>query len=429
MNTIKYLALSYLLLFGAFTSIAQQTLLDSLNQDVKKIKEEIGIGKKLKITGHIISQFQIAEQTGIKSFNGGNFEANTDKRFMIREARVKFNYTGKLTELVFQFEGTEKGFAIKDLYAKVSEPWLKAFSLTAGIMNRPFGYEIGIASTMRESPERGRMSQTILNGERDLGAMLTVQLPDKLNFLKLEAGLYNGTGSANVDFDKKKDFISHLSFKKNFGKSDFINLSGGVSYYNGGWRQGTKYVWSNAMISDSIHGFMCDSTSANVGKIAKREYLGGDIQLTINWIIGTTNIRGEYIQGTQSGVSNSSTSPIVLPVDDSKKLMDTYVRNFNGAYFYFIQNILKTKHQLIVKYDWYDPNSKVNGNQIGAAGSNLSSTDIKYSDLGFGWAYKWDDNLKFTVYYDLVKNETTLLKGFTGDIKDNVYSVRMQYKF
>ena len=50
---------------------------------------------------------------------------------------------------------------------------------------------------LRESPERGRMSQLIFPNERDLGAMLTIQGPklSNWNWLKLEAGLFNGTGA------------------------------------------------------------------------------------------------------------------------------------------------------------------------------------------------------------------------------------------
>jgi hypothetical protein len=89
-----------------------------------------------------------------------------------------------------------------------------------------------------------------------------------------------------------------------------------------------------------------------------------------------------------------------------------------------------------VKYDEFDPNSDVKGNDIGTARKNLTATDIKYTTFGIGWIYHWDANVKFTFYYDMVTNETVNLATssaplipFKEDIKDNVFTVRMQYKF
>ena len=93
------------------------------------------------------------------------------------------------------------------------------------------------------------------------------------------------------------------------------------------------------------------------------------------------------------------------------------------------------KNQLIVKYDEFDPNTDVSGTAIGAD-NTTSASDVKYSTLGLGWIYHWDANVKFTVYYDMVTNEKVLsstkvasLYPYTNDLKDNVLTVRMQYKF
>jgi hypothetical protein len=110
------------------------------------------------------------------------------------------------------------------------------------------------------------------------------------------------------------------------------------------------------------------------------------------------------------------------------------MRNFNGWYINFIQNI-GLKNQFIAKYDVYTPNKDVTANDIGAVGSNLNAGDIKYSTLGLGWIYHWDSNVKFVLYYDWVKNEkvnslaTGTLAPFKNDLKDNVLTLRMQYKF
>lgn len=54
-----------------------------------------------------------------------------------------------------------------------------------------------------------------------------------------------------------------------------------------------------------------------------------------------------------------------------------YLREFNGAYFYFLQNLGSTHHQIGIKYDWYDPNTEVKGTEIGSAGNNINAVNIK----------------------------------------------------
>jgi hypothetical protein len=153
--------------------------------------------------------------------------------------------------------------------------------------------------------------------------------------------------------------------------------------------------------------------------------MGADAQVVYPFPFGITTIRAEYIMGTQSGTSSSSTSFSTAPTSD------IYMRSFNGAYFYFVQNIWKTKHQIVVKYDWYDPNTEIGGNDLkDASVTHLSSADVKYTTLGFGYTYQHDKNVKLMVYYDMVTNETSAnLNGYHKDIKDNVLTIRMQYRF
>jgi phosphate-selective porin len=82
-----------------------------------------------------------------------------------------------------------------------------------------------------------------------------------------------------------------------------------------------------------------------------------------------------------------------------------------------------------VKYDWYDPNAKVETSDIGKPSTNLTFADIKYSTLGIGYARYFNDHIKMILFYEFVKNETTQLPGFTADQKDNIFTCRLQYRF
>jgi phosphate-selective porin len=127
--------------------------------------------------------------------------------------------------------------------------------------------------------------------------------------------------------------------------------------------------------------------------------------------------------GTQAGTSASSKTPEAKPSSDS------YMRDFAGYYVIFTQNIVQSKHQLVVKYDVFDPNVDISGEEIGATGSGTKAGDVKFSTIGLGWVYRFDANLKLTAYYDMVTNEKTRISGYTKDLKDNVFTLRLQYKF
>jgi len=63
------------------------------------------------------------------------------------------------------------------------------------------------------------------------------------------------------------------------------------------------------------------------------------------------------------------------------------------------------------------------------AGSNFSAADIKFNTLGLGYIYYITPNVKSVIYYAMVKNEKTLLPGYTKDVKDNVLTLRLQFRF
>ncbi len=314
---------------------------------------------------------------------------------------------------------------IRDFWGRIFENKYKLFAFTAGMFARPFSYELNLSSSDRESPERGRMSQVLLRGERDLGAMLSFEPRMKdhpLRLLKIDAGLFNGQGlTAPGDYDSHKDLIGRIGIKP-IPLSKKLNLSFAISHLNGGVLQNTKFVYK----LDDRKTFIIDSSLKNIGKILPRKYYGADLQLKLKNGKGFTELRAEFIAGTQTSFSNTTETPAALPTNN---LIPFYIRKFDGAYFYLLHNIFNAKHQLGIKYDWYDPNSKVKENEIGVPASNINEADIKYSTLGFGYNHHINDNLKLLLWYDKVVNEKTQLPGFTSDIKDNIFTGRLQFRF
>ncbi len=384
----------------------------------------------LHISAYIQPQYQVADEKGIDSYEGGDFAKNSNNRFMLRRARMKVDYrvpgkAGKLPAAVFtfQFEATERDVNVRDMFVRIFEPSKNNFSLSAGLFARPFGYEVNLSSSFRETPERGRASQKLMPSERDLGAMVTYesQKRERKNpMLKFDIGVFNGQGkSGPAEFDSYKDIISRLSLKP-LPLSKKLSISAGLSHLNGGWAQATKYKYEmNGQNGNKF--FSVDSSLSNVGGKAPRIYYGADVQLIQKHGWGKTEIRGEYWKGTQPGTAATTTNPGTLPN------APTFIRNFDAAFFYFLQNIINEHWEFMAKYDWYDPNLKAKGKEIG--NTNLTSTDIKFATLGLGLTRYFSENLKVLAYYAIVKNETTVLPGYTSDMPDDVFTLRIQLRF
>jgi hypothetical protein len=476
---------------------------------------------KVKISGYVQAQYQhffIADTLGgiynhYAKFSGGDV-ANiyTNDRFQVRRGRLKFTHNTDISQAVMSFDFTDKGFSVKDVYIQLTDPWINAFTLTGGMFNRPFGHEIDYSSSLRESPERSRIVQTLFPNERDVGVRFGFRMPKEsfLNILSIDAAIVNGNGSA-IETNNFKDFIGHIHLETpGYGEKDF-GAGLGFSYYKGKVEHvynpsdssGARYyfVYDFGTI-DSIYsdfGSTEDTTvtylgfspnleasyaAENMATSVDRVYKGIDAQLYINTPFGKTEIRGEYIWGTQpgtvatsyldkygtiySGISTSSpTGPalgIAWPSYDNPRPYDakllgttfkphhTMIRNFSGGYISFIQNLMESGHQIIIKYEWYDPNTDVAGNDIklnfiddnSSTFTYLSPADVKFTTIGIGWNWQINQHIKLSVYYENVRNEITAISefseqlinegqwpapGYDRDINDDVLTLRMQYKF
>jgi hypothetical protein len=265
---------------------------------------------------------------------------------------------------------------------------------------------------------------------RDLGVLLTLQ-PSKaspLNIFKLEAGLFAGNG-IKPQFTSHMDFIGHLSVTQLIGDNSVVTA--GVSAYLGGTLQRNPLSY---VMKDNVWTVESD-TKDNIGKYAKRRYFGFDAQWNIISAAGLTQVRGEYISGEHPGELsgaypfNFNSLPPETPV---------YMRKINGGYVILTQDVGKTPFSAVLKYDWYNPNTQIAGNDIqqGQAG------EITMSNIGVGLYWRINPALRLTAYYDIVMNETTdrwnetkdqsgkvTAYGYNKNRKDNVFTLRLQYRF
>lgn len=344
---------------------------DSLTEAFTEMKNVVDALNRMKLSGYIQAQY-VNDETSQNSLSGAAATRNRDQ-FSIRRGRIKFTYQfAPTSRFVIQPDITTSGVVLKDGFVEFTEPWTQwHHTLTAGQFNWPFGFEIGYSSSDREAPERSRVVRTLFPGERDRGVQISgLGLQDRFNY---KVAIVNGTGtSQSFDFNKRKDLVGRAG-----GALGPVDV--GVSIY-----RGSELV----SVATNTAGLEFDK---------QRE--GIDFQ----WVtpLPGLGIRGEYIRGVQPPAPGAAAA--------SAKAADVA-----GYYVYAIQN-LGTRHQFVVRYDSYDPDTD---NVLPNTAANA-----KVDTLGGSYIFHWDAHSKVMFAYE--KPET---QGFT-DPDDNVFTLRYQFKF
>lgn len=382
----------------------------------------------ITITGYLQTQFQKAQSAGITSFSGGDFPTNSDSRFMIRRGRLKIDRVDKYTSIVFQLDATQDGVQLMDAFIQLKEPKYKAFLFTVGLFNRPFGYSIVYSSGYRDFPERARVFQTLMPRERDIGALVGYHPQKIAKFLTIEFAAVNGSGKNAKDYDGKKDLIGNIGFKFDSLANKKFHVGFGGSIYKGSVRNNT-----NIYYTPNNNGYTANTSDDFVGKNIDRNYYGTNLQLQYDNRFGTTSLKAEYVAGKQPGVAAAGLDKLAGPYASQsfgiQPLDNLYERNFYGYYIWVAQQIAQTKLTALLAYDVYDPNAKTSDKTIGATGNFTTDGDVKFNTFGYGLAYQFSQRLKLTIYNEHVKNETTSLNNYANDIKDDVFTTRMQYRW
>src|SRR6478735_5882985 len=99
--------------FLAINQVKGQFLMDMVDTSKQEGKGLLSVYKKfnyLNIGGYIQPQFQYIQEKGAKSYGGGDFNPNSNNRFMLRRGRIRFEYARfdqnqhPVVQFVFQFD-------------------------------------------------------------------------------------------------------------------------------------------------------------------------------------------------------------------------------------------------------------------------------------------------------------------------------------
>ena len=376
--------------------------LDGISENVATLNSDVSILKWVKISGYIQARYEYndSSQNGV---TGGydvskNLNANN---FYIRRGRIKFTVQpGSASKYVIYFDASKNTVSLKEAYVELYKNIEKHnLTLTFGQFNYPFGYEIEYSSSKRDFPERSLAENNLLKGERDRGVNLTWVLP---KYLQVNAGLFQGYGIEDKNFTwfdptKAKDVIGRAKVK--LGMVDF-GLSGywGKVYFPGSAAVSGVTIWYDANVNGIIDAgeIKTSAPRAAVPAVEKDKIrYGADAQVYLDFLpLGGTGIRGEYYQAKDND------------------------KDERGWYFWVSQNIF-TRFGAAARYDYWDPNTD----------SNVKNDAT--GTLSLALHYFWDSYVRITAAYDIPHQlkENSLFTKYSGDRKDNRFTLQFQFMF
>lgn len=394
-----------------------------IDERLATIESDLGKLTRIKLSGYIQAQYDMYDFQGDKG-PVGTTAAPVTNSFYIRRARIKFTYeTLEGVKFVLQPDYAFDKVSVKDAYVVLNDRWTQTYSLTVGQFNRT-SYEVEFSSNTREALERTRVTNTIYPNERDLGAKLEANFDTKyLIPIKFQLAVFNGnfslgsTANQVRDIDSNKDIMARLVYSIKMPNKGLGIDIGGHGYFGS-----TKVLPQPVTTPVTPPSVFLDVNNnpftPEVGATLKKDWYGAETQIYYDFF-GGTSLKAEYIAGTISGSTN--------PLETYTAFAANKVREFSGFYLSFMKNIGKS-HQAIVRFDQYDPNTKLSGFDVNR------TDDIKYSTWNFGWQYFYDENVKIVLGYNMPINEKSdRIGGDHGtdrkDKKDNIFSIRLQAKF
>lgn len=399
---------------------------------------------KIKVSGYVQAQYQSFENPSLQP----------DNYFSLRRVRVKFTYeAADGVKFVVCPDFGAGTYTLKDAYVVLNDRWTKSFSLWMGKFNRP-NYEVEYSSSQREVAERSMVIRTLYPGERAIGAKLeynpvNVPLHVQLALLNGSDGITinNASGTnlnstENKDFDNYKDIMVRAYYNLSLG--NFGGLDFGAHGYFGSFK-------SNAL--KTLSSDYSTIKDVKLGDAVKRNWVGGEFQLFAD-VLGGLSLKGEYIAGKNASIGYApiaaSGSTAAVPG------VANFQNNFSGYYLYFIKNLGK-KNQFALRYDYYDPNTDISGKDVtvkkytSVDATTLKNrvsgkSDLATSTISLALHHYFDDNLRITLNYDIVKNEKVgseglLTESYTNPdgtkgtldygkvINQNLLTLRIQAKF
>ncbi|MBP3254134.1 MAG: hypothetical protein J6M30_06475 [Bacteroidales bacterium] len=382
-------------------------------------KAQDGFKDKLQIGGFIQTDFEWLQYEG-KSNTGSHQLYNADRdgadkdyfiRYGVRRGGIRLAYSEGITQGVFELDLNDGGIVPKAAMINVKPAdWIE---INAGLQTIWFGEETPYSTPRQEVLEHCDLLRNIFFLDRDLGLRLSLKAPEtsRLKGWKLDLGFVSGNNINRVP-DGKMNLVGRVKYSTDINR---VYAALGASFYYGKVNNADS-VWLN-YINDSLWVHNKEANTKNT-----RFYYGLDAQIKFFTAMGCTELKTEWVLGTQPSQLLSLRSPDNNEYDASNAFNTE--RMFFGGYVYAFQDLWQSPFRLLLKYTLMNPNVEADKKFY------LSSADITYSTFGIGCQWNIAKGLRFTTMFNMNFNEKNqYIPSYSYDRKDNHLIMRLQYEF
>ncbi len=385
-------------------------------------------GHGLLISGYIQGQYQESQASEDQlDPNGADLNQN---RFLVRRARMRFDRGWDFAFATLEIDGNnENGLAFGLRRAEASLLWRgpdeslpPLATLTLGLTDVPFGYELFEPNRTRIFLERTTASRAFFPGDPDFGA----RVAGAVGLFRYAVGVYDGTPVPDSDpsaigFDptSEKDVVARFGVETQ--PTPALGVSGGASFLRGtGFHPGTPATKNALQWQDTNQSGAVDpgevtgvpAQSAQPSKTFDRWLLGVDLQGRFRTPLGRGIVYGEVYVGDNYDRSLVVADPTQTGVD---------VREI-GWYAALVQEI--TPYGLLgLRLGAYDPNADATI-QRGALLVPRDQTITTWSPL-VGLVLPGRARIVFE--YDHILNLAGLdSRGVPTSIREDAWALRLQ---
>jgi hypothetical protein len=292
---VKHAALGFAcVLFGATSAWAEESA----------FRRSVPVGQG--VSGYVQGQYGESQLSEDQLQQGG--ESKNQDRFELRRARLRadrgWDYAHAMAELdASTRDGNRVSLrrAEASLLVRANDAELPLAMLTLGLFDQPFGFELVESARTRVFLERTQGSRALFPSEADAGARVL----GNAGFFTWSLALVNGETVDEgtpviVDHNGAKDLVGRVGVE--LSPTDDLELSGGFSFLRGsGFHAGTpatkpSVVWidyNENQVLDIGETVGVPGAAATPGSNFERFAFGVDLELTLDWLAGKTQIYGE----------------------------------------------------------------------------------------------------------------------------------------
>jgi hypothetical protein len=400
---------------------AAQPLFRNLEQSAFRRPVPLGLG----VSGYVQGQYG-ESQLSEDQLQQGGASKNFD-RFELRRARVRVDHGWDWAAAMAELDGSSRSGnrvtlrrAEASLLARGEGSEIPLAMLTFGLFDQPFGFELVESARTRVFLERSQGSRALFPSEADAGARVS----GNAGFFTWSLALVNGDASDGstpviVDHNGAKDLMGRVGVE--VAPTDDIGISGGFSFLRGsGFHEGTEatkpsVVWidyNENQILDIGETVGVPGSAATPAENFERFAFGLDLELSLTWIAGKTQLLGEAVVAQNLDRGLFAADPVTSGID---------VRHL--SWFVALQHRFLEYALVGFRLDAYDPNSDFLEERAGKL-YPVSQVIRTYSPLV---GAELPGRARVVFQYDFVSDQLGKdARGVPDDLENDSWALRLQ---